>query len=56
MSDKESECPQQNGCEDFYPTESGLSCVHYSTDEFGNDECHSEFDRIEWEIEEEANR
>ena len=51
-SSSESECPQQCSCEDFYPTESGLSCVHYSVDEFGNDECHLQYDEEEWEIEE----
>jgi len=53
MSEKESECPIQGSCQDFVPTKSGKTCIHYSVDEFGNDECHVQYDEEEWDLENE---
>jgi len=49
---EETECPQQCTCEDFRPTTSGKTCVHYDIDEYGNEECHSQYDEEEWDLEE----
>lgn len=51
-SEQETECPRQVVCKDFSPTTLGKTCVHYDIDEHGNDECHSQYDEEEWDVEE----
>jgi len=50
---EKTECPQQEVCEDFYPSEQSGMCVHFDMDEFGNIQCHIQYDDEEWDIENE---
>jgi len=45
---EETECPAQSSCEDFRPSKSGKTCIHYVQDDYGTDLCYEE----EWEEEE----
>lgn len=47
LTEEESECPCQSKCQDFLPTESGKTCVHYDSDQ---DTCHYQYDEEEWDV------